>query len=147
MRALSALLLSASITIAAGCTDTNSTVGVGHSGVGYTKSSAAPVDLGDIEIRRIGNDRVGLREYQDRAIVNSISHLEANGIERGRIESVTVDTIGGETGGGLLSLSTSARYMVWINIEGFESNVRVNAGPTGQVRAPRDTSACLNSQQ
>ena len=147
MRVLSALLLFTSMTIAAGCTGTSSTVGVGHSGVGYTKSSAAPVDLQGIEIRRIGNDQVRLREFQDRAIINSISHLEAAGIERGRIENVTVDTTGGETGGGFRSLSTSARYMVWINIEGCERSVMFNAGPTGQVSAPRDSSACLGSRQ
>ena len=32
-------------------------------------------DLSDIEIRRIGNDQVRLREFQDRAIANSIAHL------------------------------------------------------------------------
>ena len=147
MRTILALLLSAMAAMAAGCTSESSSVGVGGSNVGYTTTGDTRADLQGIEIRRIGNDQVRLREFQDRAIVNSISHLEANGIERGRIESVTVDTVGGETSGGFRSLSTSARYMVWINIEGCERSVMFNAGPTGQVGTPRDSSACLGSSQ
>ena len=147
MRTILALLLSALTMIAAGCSVENGSVGVGGSGVGYTTTGDTRSDLQGIEIRRIGNDQVRLREFQDRSILNALAYLDAHGIGRGRIESVTVDTIGGETGGGFRSLSTSARYMVWINIEGCESNVMFNAGPTGQVGTLRDSSTCLGSSQ
>ena len=101
MRTLTHILLAASIMTATGCTGESATVGVGHSGVGYSKSTSGPVDLSGIDVRRIGNDQVRLREFQDRAIANSIAHLGSQGIERERIKSVTVDTIGGESGGSL----------------------------------------------
>lgn len=146
MRTLSYIVIAASIMAAAGCSGQSATVGVGHSGVGYSKSTSGPVDLSGIEVRRIGNDQVRLREFQDRAIANSIAHLESQGIERERIKSVTVDTIGGESSGSL-SIGTSARYMVWVKVDGCEKDVMYNAGPTGQVSTPRDSGACLQTSQ
>jgi hypothetical protein len=145
LRTLFHILIAVSIFTAAGCAG-ESTVGVGHSGVGYSKSSAEPVDLSGIEVRRIGNDQVRLREFQDRAIANSIAHLQSQGIERERIKSVTVDTIGGESSGSL-TIGTSARYMVWVKVDGCEKDVMYNAGPTGQVSTPRDSGACLQTSQ
>ena len=147
MRTILALLLSALTMIAAGCAVENGSVGVGGSNVGYTTTGDTRADLQGIEIRRIGNDQVRLREFQDRAIVNSISHLKANGIERGRIESVTVDTIGGETCCDLLLFVISALYMVWINIEGCESNGVIPRRKNSKVGTLRDSSTCLGSSQ
>jgi hypothetical protein len=147
MRTILALLLSAMAVIAAGCTSETSSVGVAGSGVGYTTTGGTRADLQGIEIRRIGNDQVRLREFQDRSVLSALAYLDAHGIERGRIESVTVDTIGGETGGGFGAMHSAARYSVWVNVKGCERSVSFNAGPTGRVAAPHDPGACLEPSQ
>ena len=103
-------------------------------------------NLEGIEIRRIGNDQVYNREYQNRAIYNSLAYTEKSGIARERIKSITVDTTGGEQSGGLLLMRTAPRYRVWINIEGCDASVSFYANSTGQVASPSDKSGCLSAQ-
>ena len=133
--------------IVLGCTTDGDGGGnaVGGSGVTYeTRSDGA--NLQGIEIRRIGNDQPRFREFQDRAIADALTHLENNGIERSRIENVTVDTRGGSVGGGLRVVRTAPRFTVWINVEGCNRGVAFHSSSTGRITRPSDPSDCLTPQ-
>lgn len=100
-----------------------------------------------LEIRRIGNDQVGNREFQNRAISNSLRDLAAHGIGRDRIEDITVSTSGGEgaRSSAFPTLAANYRYDVWFNIKGCDSSVVYRAGPTGGITTGQDKSACLGA--
>ena len=98
-----------------------------------------------LSIRRIGNDRPGNREFQNRAISNGLRDLAAHGIPRSSIENITVSTMGGQQSGGtfLPSIGRTFNYDVWFNIAGCESGVVYRAGPTGGITTKVDKSSCL----
>lgn len=131
--------------IVLGCTTDDGSKAVDGSGVGYETGSGG-ANLQGIEIRRIGNDQPRFREFQDRAIADALTHLENNGIERSRIENVTVDTRGGSVGGGLRAIRTAPRYTVWINVEGCSRGVSFHSSSTGRITQPSDPGDCLTPQ-
>ncbi len=105
--------------------------------------------LQGIEIDRSGRDRVGLREYQDRAMAGAVGFAMDRGVGQQRITRITVDTLGGEvrrSPGGSVRRAP-VRFTVWLRIEGCESNVVFNASATGQIGAPRDSSGCLSAAE
>ena len=112
-------------------------------------SSAPGQLLQGIEIERIGRTQVGLREFQDQAMARAVAFAMERGVARQRINRITVETTGGEVrrsrriGG----RRAPVRFTVWLRIEGCESNVVFNAGSTGQIGAPGDTSGCLSSAE
>jgi len=97
-----------------------------------------------LKIRRIGNDQVGNREYQNRAISNGLRDLAAHGIARDRIEDITVSTSGGE-GSSTFGFSLNYTYNVWFNIEGCDSPIVYRAGPTGAITTSVDKAGCLKA--
>ena len=100
-----------------------------------------------LEIRRIGNDQIGNREFQNRAISNGLRNLEAQGIGRDRIEDVTVSTSGGEAArsSAFPLLGVNYNYDVWFNVKGCDSPVVYRAGPTGAITTSVDKSGCLGA--
>ena len=120
---------------------------------GATPSSggrSAPAELlQGIEINRIGQDRVGLREFQDQAMARSVAFAMGRGVARQRITHITVDTTGGEArrSRSIAARRTPVRFTVWLRIEGCESNIVFNASATGQIGAPRDSSGCLSASE
>ena len=106
----------------------------------------APLELlQGVEINRIGRDRLGLREFQDRAMARAVAYAMEHGVARQRINHFTVETIGGQSGssGSVGGRRTPVRFTLWMRIEGCESNVVFNASATGQIASPRDRSGCL----
>ena len=110
-------------------------------------TSAYAAEFQGLDIRRIGNDRVGNREFQNRAILNGLQDLEAHGIGRDRIEGITVSTSGGELSRSSIfpTIGRTFTYDVWYKIKGCESSVLYRAGPTGGITTSNDTSGCLGS--
>ena len=105
----------------------------------------APLELlQGVEINRIGRDRLGLREFQDRAMARAVAYAMERGVPRQRVERITVETFGGQSrGGSLTARRTPVRFTLWMRVQDCDSNVVFNAGPTGQISAPRDRSGCL----
>jgi hypothetical protein len=99
-----------------------------------------------LSIRRIGDDRPGNREFQNRAISKALSDLAAKGISRDAIENITVSTSGGALSGGssFLSIGRSFTYDLWFTIKGCDSSVVYRAGPTGAITTTADKSNCLS---
>lgn len=99
-----------------------------------------------LSIRRIGNDRPGNREFQNRAISKALSDLAAKGVSRDDIENITVSTSGGALSGGstFLSIGRSFTYDLWFTIKGCDSSVVYRAGPTGAITTMADKSNCLS---
>ena len=99
-----------------------------------------------LSIRRIGNDRPGNREFQNRAISKALSDLAAKGVSRDAIENITVSTSGGALSGGssFLSIGRSFTYDLWFTIKGCDSSVVYRAGPTGAITTTADKSSCLS---
>lgn len=120
----------------------DSSVTVGGSNVSATATRPYGGDLSGIEIRRIGNDAIRFRESQDRAIVNSLRYLEANGVTKDRIQQVTVETQGGERSG-FGFVGSSPRYAVWVSVKGCESSLLFQASAGGSIATPRDRGGCL----
>lgn len=96
-----------------------------------------------LKIRRIGNDQVGNREFQNRAIANALADLAARGVDRDRIENVTVSTSGGEGSSGFGGLSFNYSFDLWFNIKGCESSIVYRAGPTGRITTGYGGGECL----
>ena len=143
MLKIPSLLLIALLPFALGACE-GGTVGASGSGVGVGYTTPFRGDLSDIEIRRIGNDSIRFRENQDRAIGNALGHIEASGVQRERIRSVTVDTQGGGSFGNSF-VRSAPRFGVWVNIDGCDSSVFYQANPSGSIGRPRDSSGCLTS--
>jgi hypothetical protein len=99
-----------------------------------------------LSIRRIGDDRPGNREFQNRAISRALSDLAAKGVSHDDIENITVSTSGGSLSGGssFLSLGRSYTYDLWFTIKGCDSSVVYRAGPTGAITTMADKSNCLS---
>lgn len=114
----------------------------GGSGVGLTYSSAYGGDLSGIEIRRIGNDAIRFREFQDRAIINSLGFLEASGVKRERIEGITVETQGGDSSG-FGTFRSMPSYGVWISVKDCDSSIFFRGSASGAIARPRDRAGCL----
>ncbi len=140
------LPLAFSVLILGSCSD-NAIVSAGGSysggsGAGLTYSSAYGGDLSGIEIRRIGNDAIRFREFQDRTMFNALGFLEAHGIERERLKRITIETQGGGSSG-FGSFGSMPSYGVWISIEGCESDIFFRGSASGAIARPRDRAGCL----
>jgi hypothetical protein len=105
--------------------------------------------LQGIEIDRIGQDRVGLREFQDRAMAKAVAFAINRGVARQRIIRITVDTLGGDVHRslGVEVRRTPVSYTLWLRINGCESDVVFRASATGRIGAPRDRSGCLSAAE
>ena len=103
--------------------------------------------LEGIEIDRIGQYRVGLREFQDRALADAVAFVTGRGVARERITRIIIDTIGGDVTGNRRRgmRRRPVRFTLWMRIEGCEANVVFRAGPTGRIGTSQDKSGCLSA--
>ncbi len=105
--------------------------------------------LDGIAVNRIGRDRIGLGDNQDRAMAKAVAFAVERGVDRERITTITIDTTGGEVRRrlGTTPRRTPVRYTIWLRIEGCETRVVFNANATGRIAAPTDRSGCLSAAE
>ena len=104
---------------------------------------AQDFDLTDIEIRRVGNDQVHFREFQNRAINDMVARVTEAGVPLDAITSITIDTDASDPSGSFSRGSLSVRYSVWVNIDGCDKSVFGSARATGRLSSFDDRGNCL----
>ena len=113
--------------------------------IGETAGSALAqdFDLTGIEIRRVGNDQVHFREFQNRAINEMVTRVTEAGVPLDAITSITIDTDASDPSGSFARGSLSVRYSVWLNIDGCDKSVYGSARATGRLSSFDDRGNCL----
>lgn len=106
-------------------------------------SSNYGYDLSGIEIRRIGNDKIFFREFQDRAMHKTLVILNQRGVPRAAVKKIIIDTQGGETGRGIFGNSLSVSYDLWVTLEGCPKSIYLNASASGNITNLWDKGGCL----
>lgn len=106
-------------------------------------ASAQDFDLTGIEIRRVGNDQVHFREFQNRAINGMVAKVTEAGVPLDAITSITIDTDASDPSGSFSRGSLSVRYSVWVNIDGCDKSVFGSARATGRLSSFDDRGNCL----
>ncbi len=101
-------------------------------------------DLSGIEIRRIGNDKIFFREFQNRAMHNALVMLAQRGVPRGAVSAITIDTQGGDSGGNFFGGGHGfVQYDLWVRVEGCAKNIMFNARHSGSITTMYDKGGCL----
>jgi len=101
-------------------------------------------DLSGIEIRRIGNDKIFFREFQDRAMHKTLEILGQRGVPRAAVKKITIDTHGGEPSGGFFGGgSLSVNYDLWVTLDGCPKSIYLNASASGNITNLWDKGGCL----
>ena len=97
-----------------------------------------------LQIRRIGNDTLGSREFQNRAILSALNRLAAGGVPRADIEHITVSVDGGfQQAGGLFS--SASTFRIWVDVKGCDDDVMFQARASGSITAVQDEAHCLKA--
>ena len=101
-------------------------------------------DLSGIEIRRIGNDKIFFREFQDRAMHKTVVILGQRGVPRSAVRKITIDTHGGEPGASFFGGgSLSVNYDLWVTLDGCPTSIYLNASASGNITNLWDKGGCL----
>lgn len=137
------LLLTSGLALGA-CAGSSGGGTVSAGGLGLHYDSAYNGEITDIPVRRIGNDDIFNREFQDRALVNALGYIEASNISRERIRRVIISVEGGDSDRNRrFSVGTSRQFGVWVGLHDCDSDIFFRGNSVGHIARPNDEAGCL----
>ena len=122
---------------------------------GPSSSEALRNDYTDVEINRLGGQRLGEKDRQNTAIRNAIEYVEARQVPADSVERITVQNnqrtlplIGGKTGlGKRRNYGNGASSMrLWMTVAECDRDLQFTASSTGRLTSVTDDGRCLATE-